>query len=43
MSITLWLEPGVAQAGIFATLLLAGLGVCVWLRRELFPRRTQSE
>jgi hypothetical protein len=39
MNVAIWLEPGVAQAGIWAVVLLVALGACVWLRAELFPRR----
>lgn len=42
MNVTIWLEPAVAQAGIWALVALCGIGACVWLRHELFPRRPQA-
>jgi len=39
MNIAIWLEPSVAQAGIWAVVILVATGACVYLRRELFPRR----
>lgn len=41
MTLTVWLDPNVAQAGIWAVVILVALGACVWLRHELFPRRVQ--
>jgi hypothetical protein len=42
MSISIWLEPNVAQAGIWAAVGLCAIGACIWLRHELFPRRVQE-
>lgn len=42
MNIAIWLEPSVAQAGIWAVVILVATGACVYLRRELFPRRVQE-
>lgn len=39
MNIAIWLEPSVAQAGIWAVVILVATGACVYLRKELFPRR----
>lgn len=39
MNIAVWIEPTVAQAGIWAVVILVALGACVWLRHELFPHR----
>ena len=39
MNVSIWLEPSVAQAGIWAVVILVATGACVYLRRELFPRR----
>lgn len=42
MNVSIWLEPSVAQAGIWAVVILVATGACVYLRRELFPRRAQE-
>lgn len=42
MNIAIWLEPSVAQAGIWAVVILVATGACVYLRRELFPRLVQE-
>ncbi len=42
MNVSIWLEPSVAQAGIWAVVILVATGACVYLRRELFPRRVQE-
>ena len=39
MNVSIWLEPSVAQAGIWAVVILVATGACVYLRKELFPRR----
>ncbi len=39
MNVSIWLEPSVAQAGIWAVVILVATGACVYLRWELFPRR----
>lgn len=39
MNVSIWLEPSVAQAGIWAVVILVATGACVYLRRELFPKR----
>ena len=42
MNVSIWLEPSVAQAGIWAVVILVATGACVYLRKELFPRRVQE-
>ena len=39
MNVSIWLEPSVAQAGIWAVVILVATGACVYLRKELFPKR----
>lgn len=39
MNLTVWLDPNVAQAGIWAVVILVAVGACIYLRKELFPRR----
>lgn len=39
MNIAIWVQPSVAQAGIWAVVTLVATGACVYLRRELFPKR----
>lgn len=39
MNLTVWLDPNVAQAGIWSVVILVATGACVYLRRELFPKR----
>jgi hypothetical protein len=40
MNVAVWIEPNVAQAGIWAVVILIAVGACVWLRGELFPKRS---
>jgi len=42
MNVSIWLEPSVAQAGIWAVVILVATGACVYLRKELFPRRVHE-
>ena len=42
MNVSIWLGPSVAQAGIWAVVILVATGACVYLRKELFPRRVQE-
>ena len=42
MNVSIWLEPSVAQAGIWVVVILVATGACVYLRKELFPRRVQE-
>lgn len=42
MNVSIWLEPSVAQAGIWAVVILVATGACVYLRKELFPKRVQE-